>query len=174
MDDQHHPTGSTAAPDGDQALWDSTVADPALAGVGIDVVHAGDGRPGAVLELAPRGLAVAVRWQPTEQHPLPGGALSVMACRGGGSIPARQIHNVMLQSHLANAGLRTVYADGRLVVVHPDLEIPGRPRTAPATAPAALVSSASVSAVPGPSAPARQERRARGWPARWLGRGTNR
>ncbi|OKI25163.1 hypothetical protein [Streptomyces sp. CB03911] len=165
MDDQHHPTshpyGSDAPPGGGQALWDSTVA--ALAAAGIDVAQAGDGRPGAVLEPGPRGLAVAVRWQPTEQHPHPGGALSVTACRGG-PVSARQIHNMILESHLTDAGLRTAYADGHLVVVQHDLEIPGRPRPVRAAAPAAA----------GHPAPAVPERRPRRWPTNWLRRGTGR
>ncbi|MGW2402766.1 hypothetical protein ACWCYY_40130 [Kitasatospora sp. NPDC001664] len=166
MDDQHrpadHPGSSAAATDAGQALWDSTVA--ALAAAGIEVVQAGDGRPGAVLQASPNGLAVAVRWQPTEQHLLPGGALSARACRSG-PVPARQIYNLMLQHRLDDAGLRTVYADEDLVVAHPDLEIPGWPWPRP-------VRSATLSAPGHPAAdPAVRERGPGRWPARWLRRG---
>ncbi|MGE7439038.1 MULTISPECIES: hypothetical protein [Kitasatospora] len=70
-------------------MWAQTVA--VLAAVSIDVVRAGDGRHGVVLEPGPRGLAVAVRWQPAGQHPLPGGVLAAGACSRNGhpSAPAR-------------------------------------------------------------------------------------
>ncbi|MFD7985400.1 hypothetical protein ACFV4M_18795 [Kitasatospora indigofera] len=45
---------------------------------------------------------------------------------------------MILESHLAHAAPRTARADGHPVVVHPDLEIPGRPkpvRVATPTAP---------------------------------------
>ncbi|MFJ6140576.1 hypothetical protein [Kitasatospora sp. NPDC092286] len=106
-----------------------------------------------MLQPGPRDLAVAIRWQPTEEHPLPGGVLGVNVCsRTGHPVGACQICNMILESRLADAGLRTAYADGHLVVVHPDVEIPGQPRRE-STAP--------------PAAPARPARR-RGWPARWL------
>ncbi|MFJ9777790.1 hypothetical protein ACIRVF_42225 [Kitasatospora sp. NPDC101157] len=183
MHDQHHrtdrpahqpePQASTRSPappagppepaDGGQALWDATVA--ALAAADIDIVQAGDGRPGAVLELGPRGLGVAVRWQPTDQHLWPGGVLSVSACRGDGPVPARKIRNVILESHLTDAGLRTAYADGHLVVVHPDLVLPGQQPRREGTA--------ALEALDRPAAPAQRARRRR-WPAHWLRRCTGR
>ncbi|WP_033820536.1 hypothetical protein, partial [Kitasatospora sp. MBT63] len=69
------PVAATESAADDRTLWNETAT--ALAAVGIDIVQAGDGRPGAVLQLGPRGLAVAVAWQPAEQHPLPGGVLAV-------------------------------------------------------------------------------------------------
>ncbi|MGK4585980.1 hypothetical protein [Kitasatospora sp. HPMI-4] len=134
MYDQHHSTGrpepvpapdpaAVVAAEGGRALWDATVA--ALTAVRIDVVQAGDGRPGAVLELGPRGLGVAVRWQPTDQAPLPSGILTVNACsRDGRSVPARLVQNLIPECHLCDAGLRTTYAEHRLVVVYPDAVIP--------------------------------------------------
>ncbi|MFJ2779468.1 MULTISPECIES: hypothetical protein [unclassified Kitasatospora] len=118
-------TDPVAAAGDRRALWDRTVA--ALAAAGIDVVQAGDGRPGAVLELGPRGLAVAVRWQLTDQHPLPSGVLAVSVCRTPGGDPpsARFVQNLVLESHLAGAGLGTAYADEHLVVLDPDVVLPG-------------------------------------------------
>ncbi|MFB8290661.1 hypothetical protein [Kitasatospora purpeofusca] len=139
----HHPGDQPEQPlspatgepgDDDRALWNATA--DALAAVGIDIVQAGDGRPGAVLRLGPRGLAVAVAWQPTEQHPLPGGVLAVNVCRTRDGAPStRTVNNLILQGLLADAGLRTAYADEHLLVVHPDLQLPAA--SAEATAPTA-------------------------------------
>ncbi|MFJ5122403.1 hypothetical protein [Kitasatospora sp. NPDC088548] len=141
--DQHErplsPIGGEPA-DNDRTLWNATVA--ALAAVGIEVVQAGDGRSGAVLQLGPRGLAVAVAWQPTEQHSLPGGVLAVNVCRTRDGAPsARRVNNLILQGFLADAGLRTTFADGHLLVVDPDLQLPEAPArpAAPAARPAPAV-----------------------------------
>ncbi|MER6401184.1 hypothetical protein ABT263_34860 [Kitasatospora sp. NPDC001603] len=67
MHAQHHRTDPDPNRGPDRPLWDATIA--ALTAAGIDVVQAGDGRPGAVLQPGPRDLAVAVDWQPTDQHP---------------------------------------------------------------------------------------------------------
>ncbi|MGW4896024.1 hypothetical protein ACWEQL_27780 [Kitasatospora sp. NPDC004240] len=132
----------------DRALWNETAA--ALAAVGIDLVQAGDGRPGTVLQPGPRDLAVVVTWQPTEQHPLPGGVLAVNICRtrDAAEPSTRTVTNLILQALLADAGLRTTYIDGHLVVVHPDVQISrtggqGRYRSCPP----------SDTRRPGPTAP---------------------
>ncbi|MFB7667658.1 hypothetical protein ACFC1R_27655 [Kitasatospora sp. NPDC056138] len=61
-----------------------------------------------------------MRWQPTDQAPLPGGVLAVNACtRDGRPVPARQIHNFILESHLADAGLRTAHVGQHLLSCTP-------------------------------------------------------
>ncbi|MGA5824287.1 hypothetical protein ACPC54_41400 [Kitasatospora sp. NPDC094028] len=166
MHDQHHhtrpgPEDAPGPPDGERALWDQTVQ--ALAAAGIDVVQAGDGRPGAVLELGPRGLGVSVRWQATNQAPLPGGVLAINVCRG--ELPtARRLQNLILEAHLVGAGLRTAYAGQHLAVVRPDVVIPDKSRPERVTAP---VAPAAPVPLTGAVVPARHARRRRGWPARW-------
>jgi hypothetical protein len=77
-----------------------------------------------VLELGPRGLAVAVRWQHAAQALLPGGVLAVNVCRGG--LPdTRLVQNLILEAHLTIAGLHTAYAGQHPAVVHPDVVLPG-------------------------------------------------
>ncbi|MER5638124.1 hypothetical protein ABT095_14345 [Kitasatospora sp. NPDC002227] len=144
--DQHEHRDSPV--DDDWTLWDATVA--ALAVVGIDIVQPGDGRPGAVLQLGPRGLAVAVAWQPTEEHPLPGDVLAVNVCRTSGAEPSvRKMLDLILQGFLDGAGLRTTFADGHLFVVHPDLKLPA-PAAASATPRAARPAPAVTAAPPRP------------------------
>ncbi|MER5638113.1 hypothetical protein ABT095_14290 [Kitasatospora sp. NPDC002227] len=104
-----------------------------------------------VLQLGPRGLAVAVAWQPTEQHPLPGGVLAVNVCRTSDGAPsARKVYNLILQGFLADAGLRTTFADEHLLVVHPDLELPAP--AAARTAPRAARPTPAVVVKPAPTA----------------------
>ncbi|WP_033817748.1 hypothetical protein, partial [Kitasatospora sp. MBT63] len=72
--------------------------------------------------------------------------LAVNVCRTRDGAPStRKVNNLILQSFLADAGLRTVCADKHLFVVHPDLELPAptaasaAPRAARPT-PAVMVS----------------------------------
>jgi hypothetical protein len=129
--------GPLGPAEGGLALWEATLA--ALAAAGTEVVQAGDGRPGVVLEIGPRGLGIAVRWQATARAPLPGGVLGVNSCsRDGSPVPARQIQNMILESHLTGAGLRTAYAGPHLAVLHFDVVIPGRLTPGPAADPVHL------------------------------------
>ncbi|MFG3229946.1 hypothetical protein ACGF07_34875 [Kitasatospora sp. NPDC048194] len=139
MHDPHHrtnqqpPTPTAGPADRGSELRDATIA--ALAAADIDIVHAGDGRPGAVLEPSPDGMGIAVRWQPTDQQPLPGNITALNICRGTTLPNPRQLQNVLLDIHLTQAGLRTAYAGQHLAVLHPNVVIPQTPASNRAAAP---------------------------------------